>query len=313
MSNTPISVEGLVELGVEKKQDIDLENLWIEVCDLEKFIPDIKNQNLFRLFWFKFDCDLMDNVKIQRLNSDQKLLYLALVSQSVKAVRFEKHSANDLETFPEHSQNIPRIFPVQYHNDLISFWVRSKNKTRTFGLLFLQQAGLIRLFSLKGKERRGEEIEKKLNENIYPPTQEKPRPKPVKETKKADKPKSRRKNLKFEPADLELAEKWLEYGKSKLPSIDAWPETAANELRKVREHLKYTHDEMTILFEWMIQDVFWSDNALSPMGLMNKSKTNELRKIENLVNAFMKEYRKAKKKHDVIQEFLDEPDNQPRF
>ena len=59
-------------------------------------------------------------------------------------------------------------------------------------------------------------------------------------------------------------------------------EAFAQACRKVRDSANLTHEGLAQVFVFISGDDFWKQNALSPAGLLAKSK-NGLRKIDNIL------------------------------
>jgi hypothetical protein len=94
---------------------------------------------------------------------------------------------------------------------------------------------------------------------------------------------------KTEPTefDMELAEKWITFSLDQMswlkPTIPAY----ANAIRKIRKSVGLSEIQMTELFEFIVEDDFWAPNAVSPAGLLSKSK-NGLRKVDNVLQTLLK-------------------------
>ena len=91
----------------------------------------------------------------------------------------------------------------------------------------------------------------------------------------------------IDPSWLELGAKWLEHSTSIIPNgtsqyPDWTPESFAKHIQKAAEHLGRNADFMAQVLDFIRQDEFWAGNAVSPGGLMRKSK-NGLKKIDNIV------------------------------
>jgi len=84
----------------------------------------------------------------------------------------------------------------------------------------------------------------------------------------------------------DLAAKWLDFSTSMTPNgtsmYATWNvESFAKIIKKVAEHLGRDQEFMERLLNLIKKDEFWSLNAISPEGLLRKSK-NGLRKIDNI-------------------------------
>lgn len=92
---------------------------------------------------------------------------------------------------------------------------------------------------------------------------------------------------RYEPEDFSLGEAWLEFalkqrnGKG-YPSWTA--EGFAETMAKIRARAELTPQMLREVFEFVQEDDFWRPNAISPAGLLTKSK-NGLLKIDNLIAA----------------------------
>lgn len=88
--------------------------------------------------------------------------------------------------------------------------------------------------------------------------------------------------------ELELGTKWREMALKDYPhreDQESWsPYQFALEARKVRDHLKYTQEQMVELFTFIKFDEFWRPNCAKPSGLFKKS-GNGLLKIDNLLSS----------------------------
>jgi len=119
----------------------------------------------------------------------------------------------------------------------------------------------------------------------------------------------RKRNLsKATDRDWALAKKWISWSFEIVPNGLFKLEAYVDEIRKTRESIKFTEDEMEILFEWIRQDDFWGGqgNAISPCGIRKKSKTNEMRKIDNILKRFMGDYKKHKHRQQAVSEAMSE-------
>src|SRR5690606_4849845 len=94
--------------------------------------------------------------------------------------------------------------------------------------------------------------------------------------------KTRPKKLAEPPsdADLLLASDWSEFARSKKVTPDA--QKYADAIRKTRTSMGLSESEMREIFHFVEHDEFWCQNAISPAGLLVRSKNNALRKIENI-------------------------------
>jgi hypothetical protein len=86
---------------------------------------------------------------------------------------------------------------------------------------------------------------------------------------------------KYSADDLALAREWI--GALKIGKSSPNYESAAETIRKLRQIDGYSMEELKTVFEFVKGDEFWRDQARSPYGLRNKSKSNGLPKIENIL------------------------------
>jgi hypothetical protein len=95
---------------------------------------------------------------------------------------------------------------------------------------------------------------------------------------------SRCEKIAYEQTDLELAKKWTIFAKAKIDWKDHDELVFAAAICKARRSTNLTSDGMINVFEFIKNDSFWNRVAITPMGLLKKSR-NELRKIDNVLNA----------------------------
>lgn len=81
--------------------------------------------------------------------------------------------------------------------------------------------------------------------------------------------------------DLLMADKWADHAKTVIPSIKVHRVKWAAAMRQLRELEGMTEAEVEALFVFIRKDDFWRPNAVSPLGLRQKSK-NGLRKLDNI-------------------------------
>ena len=105
----------------------------------------------------------------------------------------------------------------------------------------------------------------------------------------ARKPRPKAKKIPYQPEDLELGKKWHQYALSEMKWSTApgsWcDEFFATGIALVKRRAGLNHQQMTKIYEFVRNDNFWSGNALSPKTLLNKSSRNDLRKIDNIIQA----------------------------
>jgi len=115
-------------------------------------------------------------------------------------------------------------------------------------------------------------------------------------------PKRKKPLLKFSAEDSELAQKWLAHAFGISPKGKFEKDKFADAIRKSRELMKFSHQEMEALFKFIINDDFWNDKAYSPLGLTKKSKSNEQPKIANIAASAFKKNREWKNVLDWARE-----------
>lgn len=101
------------------------------------------------------------------------------------------------------------------------------------------------------------------------------------------KPRSRKKpKPEPSPSDLELAERWQKFALFEMPWRDgdsSWTVTAfAEAICEVRTTMNITSDGLSSVLDFIKRDDFWRQNAISPRGLLKKSKDGH-RKIETIL------------------------------
>ncbi len=98
---------------------------------------------------------------------------------------------------------------------------------------------------------------------------------------------------KYDDHDFLLGGRWLEHavGASNTKPYPSWTQVKfAEEISKIKRLCSLSHEQLVAVFEFVRVDDFWKPNALSPNGLIKKSKNNDRRKIDNIIAA-MKEKR----------------------
>jgi hypothetical protein len=84
---------------------------------------------------------------------------------------------------------------------------------------------------------------------------------------------------------VELARDWADWAKDRVRGlsidINAWVMAIA----EVKDKKGITTQQLEGVFWFIKQDSFWSGNAISPIGLMKKSKSNGLPKIDNILSS----------------------------
>lgn len=114
--------------------------------------------------------------------------------------------------------------------------------------------------------------------------------------------------LKYSDEDLSLAHEWLNYSKEFTPGEPnkAWtPERFATEIAKTKRVSGITHEDMIKALEFVRSDEeFWQTKALSPASLYGFSKSNGLRKIQNILTSMKGVNRNEKYKRET---YLENP------
>lgn len=92
---------------------------------------------------------------------------------------------------------------------------------------------------------------------------------------------------KFTDEDLSIAEAWLEYALEQMPwRKDAWKTGQfAEDVALLRRRSKLNSDQLMAVLKFVAEDEFWRDKACSPKHLLDKSKRNGQRKIDNILLA----------------------------
>ena len=90
---------------------------------------------------------------------------------------------------------------------------------------------------------------------------------------------------KISPSDFdyELSKEWIKWNKTNYPSSKTDLEKAADTIRKLRTNEKQSEQSLKKLFEFVKADDFWSNVARTPTCLLKRSKTNDMRKFENIL------------------------------
>jgi hypothetical protein len=74
----------------------------------------------------------------------------------------------------------------------------------------------------------------------------------------------------------------MNFSKARMPWREFKEDIFIKDIVKVRKSLNLTSQEMKGVFEFITNDSFWRENAISPSSLMIKGK-NGLRKIDNIL------------------------------
>jgi hypothetical protein len=114
------------------------------------------------------------------------------------------------------------------------------------------------------------------------------------ESKFEDETKTKRKRTRVEPddGDQEIGKEWASWTKIMAPHIKADSKRYATAIAKVRQRMSMSHSDVSRVFEFVKADKFWKDKCFSPVSLLTRSKTNDLLKIENIINSATKDHRK---------------------
>lgn len=125
-------------------------------------------------------------------------------------------------------------------------------------------------------------------------------------TTEAEKPKNKIpwKWRKLEaPGDRTLANLWLEYANSVIPNNRYKPDGFTVAITKMRVNYDLNFDQIRQLLDWIAQDDFWKDKALSPEALLKPSKADPgLSKLHQLL---MQLKNRKKTKDQLLQEDLE--------
>lgn len=113
---------------------------------------------------------------------------------------------------------------------------------------------------------------------------------PLSQNKKIKVPKL--KIIKHTEEDLEIAKLWLEFGKQQMTwgsAPSSWSDiNFAESIYEIRAKTNLTHSDVKAMLNYIRGDPFWCKNGLSPVGMLKKSKNNDLRKIDNIQIAMKK-------------------------
>lgn len=91
----------------------------------------------------------------------------------------------------------------------------------------------------------------------------------------------------IDPIDIELANEWYGFARPSI-RIRSWERERprwADAFRKLREIDGVSPEEIRAMLAFVRDDSFWRKNAISPLGLRERSQRNGLRKFENILNA----------------------------
>lgn len=77
----------------------------------------------------------------------------------------------------------------------------------------------------------------------------------------------------YEMSDLDLAIDWLKWTKEHMPWITSRPEKYAHAIKIIRDDLNLDIKQVRSIYDFIKLHAFWSENALSPVGL-TKMRTN---------------------------------------
>ena len=96
--------------------------------------------------------------------------------------------------------------------------------------------------------------------------------------------------ITHDQSDLLLAKDWVIFAHAKTPWIEYDSIKFAEAINKIKRHSKMNDEQMRRTFLWIRDNPFWSNVAHSPVGLMRTSKSNELRKIDNIMHQMRQQY-----------------------
>lgn len=108
--------------------------------------------------------------------------------------------------------------------------------------------------------------------------------------------------IKYNTLDFELANEWLEHAKlhSKTKPYKSWTqENFAIAIAKAKRSSGLSHTQIVYVLEFLKNDEFWRPNCLTPTALLKKSKTNDLRKVENIISAIKEKKNNSGNKYNV--------------
>ena len=91
--------------------------------------------------------------------------------------------------------------------------------------------------------------------------------------------------LRFSENDLVISKAWEGHAKDISPGIKYNIKNQADAIRRIREKLKFTDEQFFELLEFVRNDEFWRDKSMSPNGLLKRSSSNGLMKIENILTS----------------------------
>jgi hypothetical protein len=87
----------------------------------------------------------------------------------------------------------------------------------------------------------------------------------------------------FTEQDRLLAQQWVLFAKAKSPWIHFNENEFAHAIAKIRASTNLNHDGVRAVFEFIKDDSFWCDVAISPVGLLKKASKSEVRKIDTIL------------------------------
>lgn len=77
----------------------------------------------------------------------------------------------------------------------------------------------------------------------------------------------------YDMPDLDLAIDWLKWTKEHMPWITSRPEKYAHAIKIIRDDLNCDIKQVRSIYDFIKRHAFWSENALSPVGI-TKMRTN---------------------------------------
>lgn len=108
---------------------------------------------------------------------------------------------------------------------------------------------------------------------------------------------------------LDIGTKWLNFALQEMPwkaKDKKWDATSFGaELERVARIMNLNVEGIHKILDFISKDEFWRKNAVSPFGLLKKSGTNDLRKIDNVIKRM---HSRQHRVEEAIQRFVKSPD-----
>jgi hypothetical protein len=122
--------------------------------------------------------------------------------------------------------------------------------------------------------------------------------------------------FRYLPEHEEIARQWAAFAIERMPTVKANVEAWANELRLIEAEIAkkrlgemYRIEPINLLkaiLHFVRTDEFWGEQAISPMGLRKVSRSNSMRKFENILTSMRNSKQFKQKKADLAFEKLKE-------